>query len=145
IATMTLDWRRDLDRVVDEQRFDALVHVAGPFQGQDYAVAETCIRHGVHYLDIADDAAFVCGIDRLDEAAKAKGVLVCSGASPAPALTGAVVETARTFMSVERVRFGIVPGNDAPRGAALVEAILSRAGKPIADQPGRHVWGTLRR
>lgn len=145
IATLALDWRRDLDRVLGEQRFDALVHVAGPFQGQDYTVAETCIGHGVHYLDLADDAAFVCGIDKLDEPAKAKGVLVCSGTSTAPALTGAVVETAREFMSVERVRFGIVPGNDAPRGPALVEAILSRAGKPIADQPGRRVWGTLRR
>ena len=142
---MALGWRRDLDRVLGEQSFDALVHVAGPFQGQDYAVAEACIRHGVHYLDLADDAAFVCGIDKLDEAAKAAGVLVCSGASTAPAITGAVVETAREFMSVERVRFGIVPGNDAPRGPALVEAILSRAGKPIADQPGRRVWGTLRR
>lgn len=145
IATMTLDWRRDLDRVLGEQSFDALVHVAGPFQGQDYAVAEACVRHGVHYLDLADDAAFVCGIDKLDETAKAAGILVCSGASTAPAITGAVVETARDFMSVDRVRFGIVPGNDAPRGPALVQAILSRAGKPIADQPGRHVWGTLRR
>jgi hypothetical protein len=27
----------------------------------------------------------------------------------------------------------------------LVETILSRAGKPIADQPGRRVWGTPRR
>ena len=33
------------------------------FQGQDYGVAECCIRHGVHYLDLADDAAFVHGID----------------------------------------------------------------------------------
>ncbi len=145
IATVALDWRRDLDRVLSEQRFDALVHVAGPFQAQDYAVAEACVRHGVHYLDLADDAAFVCGIDKLDEAAKAAGVLVCTGASTAPALTGAVVETAREVMSVERVRCGIMPGNDAPRGPALVEAVLSRAGKPIADQPGRRVWGSPRR
>jgi hypothetical protein len=145
IATVTLDWRRDLDRVLGERRFDALVHLAGPFQGQDYAVGESCIRHGVHYLDLADDAAFVCGIEKLDEAAKTAGVLVCSGASTAPALTGAVVETAGEAMSVERVRFGIMPGNDSPRGSALVEAILSRAGKPIADQPGRRVWGSPRR
>jgi NAD(P)-dependent dehydrogenase (short-subunit alcohol dehydrogenase family) len=145
IAALALDWPRDLDRVLGEQRFDALVHVAGPFQGQDHSVAEVCVRHGVHYLDLADDAAFVCTIETLDDAAKAAGVLVCSGASTAPAITGAVVEMARAFMSVERVRFGILPGNDAPRGPALVEAILSRAGKPIADQPGRRVWGSLRR
>lgn len=146
IAGLVLDWQRDLDRVLALHPFDVLVHVAGPFQGQDYAVAETCIRHGVHYLDLADDRAFVCGIDRLDAAAKAAGLLVCSGASTAPALTGAVLEQAlQDGRSVDRVSFGIVPGNDAPRGRALMEAILSGAGKPIADQPGRRVWGDLRR
>jgi hypothetical protein len=145
IAGLALDWRNDLDRVLGEGGHDALVHFAGPFQGQDYAVAELCIRHRVHYVDLADDAAFVCGIDRLHEAAVAADVLVCAGASTAPAITGAVVEEALKTRAVERVDFGIVPGNAAPRGRALVEAILSRAGRPIADQPGRHVWGSLRR
>jgi len=146
IAGLVLEWQRDLDRVLGQGLFDVLVHVAGPFQGQDYAVAETCLRHGVHYLDLADDRAFVCGIDRLDTAAKAAGLLVCSGASTAPALTGAVLEQAlQDHGPVHRLSFGIVPGNDAPRGRALMEAILSGAGKPIADQPGRRVWGDLRR
>lgn len=146
IAGLVLDWQRDLDRVLALHPFDALVHVAGPFQGQDYAVAETCIRHGVHYLDLADDRAFVCGIDRLYAAAKAAGLLVCAGASTAPALTGAVLEQAlQENGTIDRVSFGIVPGNDAPRGRALMEAILSGAGKPIVDQPGRRVWGDLRR
>ncbi|WP_422015162.1 DUF4166 domain-containing protein [Reyranella sp.] len=146
IAGLVLDWRSDLDRLLASKRFDVVVHVAGPFQGQDYAVAEACIRHGVHYLDLSDDRAFVCGIDRLDAAARAAGVFVCSGASTAPALTGAVLEhVLQEGMAVDRVSFAIVPGNDAPRGRALIEAILSGAGKPIPDQPGRHVWGSLRR
>jgi hypothetical protein len=146
VAGLVLDWRRDLDRLLASRRFDVLVHVAGPFQGQDYSVAEACIRHGIHYLDLSDDRAFVCGIDRLDAAAKAAGVLVCSGASTAPALTAAVLEQAlNEGMAIDRVSFAIVPGNDAPRGRALVEAILAGAGKPIPDQPGRHVWGSLRR
>lgn len=146
IDGLTLDWRSDLDRVLASKQFDALVHVAGPFQGQDYAVAEACIRHSVHYLDLSDDRAFVCGIDRLDAAAREAGVLVCSGASTAPALTAAVLQQVLDAgTSVDRVSFAIVPGNDAPRGRALIEAILSGAGKPIPDQPGRHVWGSLRR
>ncbi|MCX7365654.1 MAG: DUF4166 domain-containing protein [Alphaproteobacteria bacterium] len=144
-AGLVLDWRRDLDRVLSGGNHDALVHVAGPFQGQDHAVAELCIRHRVHYVDLADDAAFVCGIEGLDAAAKAAEVLVCAGASTAPAITGAVVEEALKDGTVDRVAFGILPGNDAPRGRAVVEAILSRAGLPIADQPGRRVWGGLRR
>lgn len=139
------DWRRDLDRVLGEGGHDVVVHAAGPFNGQDYGVAECCIRHGVHYLDLADDAAFVIGIDRLHDAALTAGVLVCAGASTAPALTGAVVEEALKAGPVERVAFGIMPGNDAPRGPALVATIVGGAGKPIADQPGRRIWGELRR
>ena len=142
MASLALDWRVDLDRVLSENRFDALVHAAGPFQGQPYDVAEICICHGVHYLDLADDAAFVCGIDRLDAAAKAAGVLVCAGASTAPAITSAVVDAAVAGgMKPLRIDFAIVPGNDAPRGLALVEAILDQAGKPIGAQPGRYGWG----
>lgn len=146
IAGRTVDWRRDLEALLASGAYDAVVHAAGPFQGQDYTVARACVRHRVHYLDIADDSAFVCGIDQLDSEARAAGVLVCAGASTAPALTAAVVEAAlQGGAPVDRVSFGIMPGNDAPRGHALVQAILSRAGKPIADQPGRRVWGDLRR
>ena len=139
------DWRRELDDVLGEGGHDVVVHAAGPFHGQDYGVAECCIRHGVHYLDLADDAAFVRGIDRLHDAALKASVLVCAGASTVPALTGAVVEEGLKAGPVERVAFGIMPGNDAPRGPALVATILGGIGKPIADQPGRRVWGNLRR
>jgi saccharopine dehydrogenase-like NADP-dependent oxidoreductase len=120
VAGIAIDWRQDLDNLLAGGGYDALVHVAGPFRGQSYAVAEMCIRHRVHYLDLADDRAFVCGIDRLDEAARSAGVLASAGASTAPALTGAVVEAALAEgAKIERVAFGIVPGNDAPRGRAL--------------------------
>jgi hypothetical protein len=144
-AGLAFDWRQDLDRVLAAGGHDALVHVAGPFQGQDYGVAELCIRRRVHYLDLADDATFVCGIERLDVAAKAAGIVVCTGVSTAPAITGAVVQAARAEGTVERVVCAIAPGNDTPWGRALIEAILSRAGKQIADQPRRRVWGSPRR
>ena len=145
VAGRVFDWRSKLDSVLGEGGHDVAVHAAGPFQGQDYGVAACCIRHGVHYLDLADDAAFVQGIDRLHDAALKAGVLVCAGASTAPALTGAVVEEGLKTGPVERVAFGIMPGNDAPRGPALVATILGGVGKPIADQPGRRIWGSLRR
>lgn len=149
VAGLTLNWRRDgrgdLDRELAAGRFDALVHAAGPFQGQDYSVAETCVRHRVHYLDLADDRAYVCGIDRLDAAARSAGILAVAGVSTVPAITGAVVAAALSDgMSIDRASFAIVPGNDAPRGRAVVEAILSGVGKRIPHQPGRWGWGALR-
>jgi NAD(P)-dependent dehydrogenase (short-subunit alcohol dehydrogenase family) len=145
VSGRAFDWRSGLDAVLGEGGHDVVVHAAGPFQEQDYGVAECCIRHGVHYLDLADDAAFVQGIDRLHDAALKAGVLVCAGASTAPALTGAVVEEGLKAGPIERVAFGIMPGNDAPRGPALVATILGGAGETIAGQPGRRVWGDLRR
>src|SRR5262245_23677736 len=102
---MAFDWRCDLDRVLHDGRYDALVHTAGPFQGQDYGSAEVCIRHRVHYFDLADDAAFVGGIDRLDAQARAADVLICAGASTAPALTAAVLDEALKTGPVDRVAF----------------------------------------
>lgn len=145
-AGIVLDWRDDLGVHLAAGRFDAVVHAAGPFQGQDYTVARLCLHHRVHYIDLADDREFVCGIEILDEEARDAGIVVCSGASTAPALTGAVVGAAiADGMRVDRAALAILPGNDAPRGRAVVEAILAGADKPIAAQSGHWGWGGLRR
>ena len=42
-----------------------VVHCVGPFQGQDYRVAEASLKAGAHYIDLADGRAFV-GSSRVD-------------------------------------------------------------------------------
>lgn len=130
------------------RRPHVVINTIGPFQTADYRVAEACIEAGVHYIDLADSHQFVAGIAQLDEAAHARGVAVISGASTVPALSGAVI--AESGLAPESVRIGISPGNNAPRGAALVDAILSQAGKPLpALRAGRRTtvpgWGEMRR
>jgi hypothetical protein len=126
-------------------RPDILIHTSGPFQGQGYEVAQACIRNGVHYLDLADGRAFVSQITRLDEAAKAAGVLVVSGASTVPGLTGAVVtKYAGEFAILDEVDFGIGTAQKSDRGLATVKAILGYAGKPfrtLVDGEMRNVYG----
>jgi saccharopine dehydrogenase-like NADP-dependent oxidoreductase len=63
---------------------DVVIHTAGPYQGQDYRVAEACVSAGSHYVDLADGREFVSGFDRLDAAAKRAGVMLVSGASTLP-------------------------------------------------------------
>ena len=91
-----------------------------PSRDRTMRVAECCIRHGVHYLDLADDAAFV---QRHRPPARrgpeSADVLVCAGASTAPALTGAVVEEA----AEELVRSSASPSASCP-------ATTRRAGRP---------------
>ncbi len=121
-----------------------VVHTAGPFQGQDYRVAEACIAAGAHYIDLADGRAFVGGITRLDAAARHAGVAVLSGASSVPALSGAVADAlARGLARVDSIDTGISPGNRTERGLATVRAILGYCGQPIASRQAATPTGWL--
>lgn len=111
---------------------DVVIHAAGPFQGRDYRVAEACIDAGAHYLDLADARDFVAGISSLDARARAKGLLISSGASSVPAITHALVTAVLpNFRRVDRIDIALAPGNKNPRGSSTIAAILSYLGKPI--------------
>jgi saccharopine dehydrogenase-like NADP-dependent oxidoreductase len=108
-----------------------LIHTAGPFQEQSYGVAQAAIQAGATYLDLADGRAFVCGIGRLDAAAKQANVAVVSGVSSLPALTCAVIDRyLPEFSRLDTVRSGITSGALVP-GIATLRAVLGYCGKPI--------------
>lgn len=119
------------------QRLGALapavvVDTVGPFQARNYSVARACIEAGAHCVDLADGREFVAGITTLHEAARARGVLVASGASTCPALSTAVAdEITRDMEMVESLELAIAPGQKAPRGLATTRAVLSYCGRPI--------------
>ena len=124
----------DRDRVVpsDIEGFDVVIDCSGPFQGSHTRLIEACIAAGVDYVDLADGREFVCSIGRFDEAARRAGVAIISGASSIPALSHAVLdELTDSWSAIENIRIGIFPGNRAPRGRSVVEAILSYVGKPV--------------
>ena len=110
---------------------NVVVHTAGPFQGQDYSVAQACIEARAHYVDLADARAYVCGIGGLDQAARSNDVLVTSGASSVPALSSAVIDMLRTeFSAIASIDHGITSGAKPP-GLATMEGVLSYAGKRV--------------
>ena len=111
---------------------DAVVHTSGPFQGQQYLVAQACIAIGAHYIDLADGREFVAGIGGLHAQASAAGLAVISGASSVPALSSTVADhLAQGFARVQAIDIGISPGNRTDRGLSTVQAILSYCGKPL--------------
>jgi hypothetical protein len=121
-----------------------VIHCAGPFQAQDYAVARAAMACGTHYVDLSDSRTFVSGIGALDAQAKAQGVVVLSGASSVPAISSAVVTQLSTaWQQLESIDVGISPGNQTERGLATVSAILSYVGAPI-PQWRKHQWRTVR-
>lgn len=109
-----------------------VVDAAGPFQASHDRVIGAAIDARIPYVDLADGRDFVAGIGVHDAAARAAGVSVISGASSVPALSHAVIDALTLgWQRIETIRVGIFPGNRAPRGLAVVQAILSWAGKPM--------------
>ena len=129
-AVQTID--RDDVTVPEVERFDLVVDCAGPFQGSATRLIEQCIAARVDYVDLADGREWVCSIDRFDAAARRAGVAVVTGASSIPALSHAVLDhLTHGWTRIDSIRIGIFPGNRAPRGRSVVEAILTYVGKPV--------------
>jgi hypothetical protein len=131
-----------LCRALDASGADVVVHTCGPFQGQDHRVAKACVDAGMHCIDLADGREFVAGIASLDERARAAGVLVASGASSVPALSGAVADRlCRGLRRVDAIDIGISPGNRTERGLATMQAVLSYCGRPLPAPGGEARFG----
>jgi saccharopine dehydrogenase-like NADP-dependent oxidoreductase len=140
----------DLAGMLRQLQTDILIHTAGPFQNQDYAVARAAIEARCHYIDLADGREFVAGITTLTAPATEAGVTVISGASSLPALSSAVIDRyLPRFRLLESVEIGISSGARAP-GLATVRGVFSYGGKPIrswqnATWVKAYGWMDLRR
>ena len=140
----------DFGRLLEESGAEILIHTAGPFQQQDYRVAQAAIEAGCHYIDLADGRQFVAGIAALDDAARTRDVSVISGASSVPALSSAVVDRYQArFARLESIELAISSGARAP-GLATVQGIFGYAGLPFhclsdGELATAHGWLGLRR
>lgn len=127
----------ELSSQLGKWRPAVVVNTCGPFQTSNYDVANACIERGVHYVDLADGRDFVNGIASLDAQARKNKVAVISGASTVPGLSSAVIENYRAeFSEIESLIFGVSPGQQAERGLATTQAIMSYVGKPLKPFAG---------
>lgn len=140
-----LDINRNLVEALAAIKPNVVIHTSGPYQGQGYNVAEACIKQGCHYIDLADGRSFVSGITKLNEKAKEKSVLICSGVSSVPCLTGAIIDKYKgEFKKLEKIEYAIATAQLTNRGLATTSAALSYAGKPfqtLQDGKMKDVYG----
>lgn len=128
-----LDIERNFDDALAHIKPDIVIHTSGPFQGQGYHVAETCIRQKCHYIDLADGREFVKNIQMLNQAAIESGVLLISGASSVPCLTAAIIDHyLPEFKTLEAIDYGIATAQKTNPGLATTAAILDYAGKSFS-------------
>jgi len=142
-----LDIHENLASVLLLHKPSVVIHTSGPFQNQSYAVAQCCIAHGCHYVDLADGREFVAGVGQLMQPAQRAGVVVCSGASSVPTLTSAILDNYLSeFSLLHSCESAISTAQKTSRGLATTEAVLSYAGKPfntLIDGKAQAVFGWL--
>ena len=132
-----------------EKRPTTVIDAVGPFQGRDYRLPELAAMHGAHSLDLADDRTYVAGITALADKARSRDVLIVSGASTVPALSGAVVDRLLEQLdTLESIDIGLSPGNKSPRGLSTVRSVMSYCGKAVPAVARAHLatrrgWGGL--
>jgi Saccharopine dehydrogenase NADP binding domain len=113
------------------RRVNLVVHLAGPFQGQDYAIARACLQAGVPYIDMADGREFVAKFSSLDSTAQSKGIPLITGASTVPGLSSAIIDgVIGHFSQLQTIDYGICAGVKSGLGLATLKAVLSYCGKP---------------
>lgn len=145
------DRESDLAPLLKEHQPNLVIDAAGPFQEGNYRLVETCIANGVSYVDLADARDFVVGIEKYDEKAQVAGVVVISGASSVPALSGAVIrELTPDMHHISQIVMAISASSRATVGRSVALAILSSVGKPVKLWIGRRWsnrtgWHMLRR
>ncbi|WP_322014195.1 saccharopine dehydrogenase family protein [Paraburkholderia sp. J12] len=129
LDTGAADFAAQLDAVGAQ----LVIHTAGPFQGQSYAVAEAAAQCGAHYVDLADGRRFVCDFAQaLDARFKVAGRIAVTGASTLPALSSAVIDELRVrFAELHTIDICIGPAQQAPRGEATLAAVLSCCGEAV--------------
>lgn len=110
-----------------------VIDAAGPFQGSDYRLALAAVEAGAHYIDLADARDYVAGFGTAVGApASAAGVVAMTAASSTPVLSHAALgRLVADWSRIDAVCVAISPGARAPRGRAVVNAILSYVGQPV--------------
>ena len=119
--------------ILDEIRPFIVIDASGPFQGAGYDVARAALDAGAHCIDLADARDYLGGYGKaLDQHARRAGCAALCGASSTPAVsTAAVTALTRGWEAVEAVDICITPGGRSEVGRAVVEAVLSYAGRPV--------------
>ncbi len=127
-----VDIQHQLEESLDKIKPDIVIHTSGPYQTQDYTVANACVKQGCHYIDLADARDFVAGISKLNTAAQAKKILICSGASSVPCLANAIINNYQSeFEKITDLDYAISTAQLTNNGLATTTAGLSYAGKPF--------------
>lgn len=141
-----LDDDAAIDRALDD--VGVLLNCAGPFARTADALMRACIRHGVHYLDVAAELDGYRLAEALDAEARAAGVMLLSGSGGSVAMLGCLAaHTVARTNNPSSIRVAMHVSGGLSRGSAVSAmegvstATLARADGTLVARPA----GTIRK
>jgi Saccharopine dehydrogenase NADP binding domain len=110
---------------------------AGPFGSLPPTLPEACLAAGVHYVDIADDRAWLARLRGLGDRFRDRGLTAAGGCSSLPGISGSLaLAAAERLPRVERARVVLFIGNRNPKGDAAVRSCAGQLGSSFSAPQG---------
>ena len=112
---------------------------AGPFAELPTAAAEAALARRAHYVDIADDRAYIRRLREWHERFAAAGLCAAYGCSSLPGLSTALalaLRAARPEPPPSAARVTLFIGNRNPKGPAAIDSLVAQLGRPVATPDG---------
>ena len=114
---------------------DLVVNAVGPYTYDPGPLAEACVAAGAHYLDLAEDAAFLAALRGAAQRAGAAsaGVAFVPGCSTTPGLVELLAQGFARIDGLAAVDAWLSLGTRNPLSAALLQGLLRPLGRPAPD------------
>ncbi|MBN7771358.1 saccharopine dehydrogenase NADP-binding domain-containing protein [Marinobacter daepoensis] len=95
----------------------------------NFAVAEQCLAHSVHYVDVSASADVISQLQTLDSSAKSANATVVFSVGVAPGLTNLLVDHAQSRLGpLKRADIFVLLGLGESHGAAAIQWTLKQFG-----------------
>lgn len=124
------------------------VNAAGPFSKFETTLLDACLDAGCHYVDIADDRAYVARVRERSRDFEMAGRTAAYGCSSLPGISGALASVLGKTIAVpvDHARITLFIGNRNAKGKGAVQSAAATIGQPIEAPQGELVgFGGLER
>jgi hypothetical protein len=112
---------------------------AGPFSALGSAPSRAALEEGTHYVDIADDRAYIRALRDLDAGFTRARLCAAYGCSSLPAVSSALALSAvGAGVRPARACVTLYIGGANPKGEASVRAMVERLGRTVRAADGPH-------
>ncbi|MDX2229336.1 MAG: saccharopine dehydrogenase NADP-binding domain-containing protein [Leptolyngbyaceae cyanobacterium bins.349] len=123
---------------------DLVIHCAGPFHYRDAIVLQTCIDHGVNYLDVSDHSSFTRKAMEFAPTAEAAGVTAIVNTGIFPGISNSMVRRdVEQLDTVDRIHLSYVVSGSGGAGITVMRTTFLGLQKPfVAWMNGK--WETVK-